>query len=261
MRSRSPATAAVFCCLAAAIRLGPALAADPSLWDGLFADGTRITGMPIVGWYAPVAQPQFGGKPMFDAANPIRWVVRTTSRPAATEPTQPFVELACGDRLPGIVEEHESGVENWRRLTPPHLLVRPLTAIDLPNRQPRGYVRVASEQVRRVVFVPRPRPPLAPAETPVRAQSVSGSRFPPRSRVTRSRRDGDDPGSIHRSLTSLALHTNARRWAGRSSGQAITVAAAGAWRERAVGTLKGFRSGPLWWFLSYPPARLGPPQR
>ena len=163
MRSRSTATAAVLCCLAAATRLGPALAADPPLWDGLFADGTRITGMPIAGWHAPASQPQLGGKPMFDAANPVRWVVRTTARPTAGEPTQPFVELACGDRLPGIVEEHESGVENWRRVTPPHLLVRPLTAIDLPNRQPRGHVRVASEQVRRVVFVPRPGPPLAPA--------------------------------------------------------------------------------------------------
>jgi hypothetical protein len=161
MRSHPLATATVFCCLAAAP--GAVAAADPLLWDGLFANGTRLAGVPIAGWNAPQPQPQFGGQPMFDAANPVRWVVRHAARPAAVEPGQPFVELACGDRLPGIVEEHESGVEDWRHMTPPHLLVRPLIPIDLPGRPPRGHVRVASEQVRRVVFVPRAGPPLAAA--------------------------------------------------------------------------------------------------
>jgi len=149
--------------MATAVLPGPALAADAPLWDGLFADGTRATGVPISGWHAAVSQPQLGGQPMFDTAKPVRWVVRQAARPAAVEPRQPFVELACGDRLPGVVEDHESGVENWRHATPPHLLVRPLTTIDLPGRPPRGHVRVASDQVRRVVFVPRAGPPPAPA--------------------------------------------------------------------------------------------------
>jgi len=163
MRSKPTATAAMIVSLAAATLPGPVVAADPLLWDGLFADGTRVAGVPITGWNAPVSQPQLGSQPMFDAANPVRWVVRQAARPAAAEPGQPFLELACGDRLPGIVEEHESGVEDWRQVTPPHLLVRPLTPIDLPGRPPRGHVRVASEQVRRIVFVPRPGPPPAAA--------------------------------------------------------------------------------------------------
>jgi hypothetical protein len=163
MRYNPTATAALIFLLVAAPLPGSVAAADPLLWDGLFADGTRLAGVPITGWNAAVSQPQLGGQPMFDAANPVRWVVRRAARPAAAEPGQPFVELACGDRLPGIVEEHESGVEDWRHVTPPHLLVRPLSPIDLPGRPPRGHVRVASEQVRRVVFVPRAGPPPAAA--------------------------------------------------------------------------------------------------
>lgn len=154
--------------LAVAVLFSLAITAEPGrafandlLWDGLFADGTRVAGVPIAGWNAPASQPQLGGKPMFDAANPVRWVIRQGLPPTASR--QPFVELACGDRLPGIVEGHTSGVEDWRRTTPPHLLVRPLAAVDLPGKSPRAHVRVASEFVRRIVIVPRIGPPLPPA--------------------------------------------------------------------------------------------------
>jgi hypothetical protein len=154
---------------AVAVLFGLAITAEPGrafandlLWDGLFADGTRATGVPIAGWNAPASQPQLGGKPMFDAANPVRWVVRQTPPAAATSP-QPFVELACGDRLPGVVEQHVSGVDDWRRATPPHLLVRPLASVDLPGRPPRSHVRVASEQVRRIVLAPRTGGAIPPA--------------------------------------------------------------------------------------------------
>ena len=157
--------------LAVAVLFSLAITAEPGrafandlLWDGLFADGTRVAGVPITGWNAPASQPQLGGKPMFDAANPVRWVVRQglpTSLPSLSRQT--FVELACGDRLTGIVEGHTSGVEDWRRTTPPHLLVRPLAAVDLPGKPPRAHVRVASEFVRRIVLVPRIGPPLPPA--------------------------------------------------------------------------------------------------
>jgi hypothetical protein len=157
--------------LAVAVLFSLAITAEPGrafandlLWDGLFADGTRATGVPIAGWNAPASQPQLGGKAMFDAANPVRWVVRQglPASPAAAS-RQSFVEMACGDRLSGIVEGHTSGVEDWRRTTPPHLLVRPLAAVDLPGKPPRAHVRVASEFVRRIVLVPRIGPPLPPA--------------------------------------------------------------------------------------------------
>ncbi len=163
MRPSTTATAAILCSLAVAACPGPTASAAPPLWDGLFADGTRVTGVPIAGWNAPASQPQLGGKPMFDPANPVRWVVRQAARPAATAPARPFVEFACGDLLPGVVEAHESGVDDWRRADPPHLLVRPLAAIDLPGRPSRDHVRVASDLVRRIVFVPGSGPPPAPA--------------------------------------------------------------------------------------------------
>ena len=158
----NPAVAVLFSLV---ITAGPRwVSANDLLWDGLFADGTRITGVPIAGWNAPASQPQLGGKPMFDAANPVRWVVQQgpLASPAAAS-RQPFVEFACGDRLPGLVEGHTSGLEDWRRTTPPHLLVRPLSPVDFPGKPPRAHVRVASEFVRRIVLVPRIGPPLPPA--------------------------------------------------------------------------------------------------
>ena len=163
MRSILYSTAAVLSSLALAA-LPARVSANELLWDGLFADGSRVTGVPIAGWNTPASQPQLGGKPMFDPANPVRWVVRQGPPVApAAGARQPFVEFACGDRLPGIIEGHISGVEDWRRTTPPHLLVQPLAAVDLPGKPPRAHVRVASEFVRRVVLVPRIGPPLPPA--------------------------------------------------------------------------------------------------
>ena len=158
----NPAVAVLF---SLAITAGPRwVSANDLLWDGLFADGSRMTGVPIAGWNAPASQPQLGGKPMFDAANPVRWVVRQGPPASPTAVArQPFVEFACGDRLPGMVEGHTSGVEDWRRTTPPYLLVQPLAAVDLPGKPPRAHVRVASEFVRRIVLVPRIGPPLPPA--------------------------------------------------------------------------------------------------
>jgi hypothetical protein len=115
MRFTPSTTAAALLCVGIAARPAAAAANDPLLHDGLFADGTRVTGVPIAGWNAPASQPQLGGRPMFDAANPVRWVVRQDAaalRPVATP--QPFIELAGGDRLPGIIEGHASGVDDWR---------------------------------------------------------------------------------------------------------------------------------------------------
>jgi hypothetical protein len=162
---RSILVSIVAACSGLAIAAGPgSAAANDLLWDGLFADGTRVTNGQIVGWNAPASRPQLGGKAMFDAVNPVRWVVRQRP-PSSPAPVrrQPFVELAGGDRLPGIVEGHASGLEDWRRTTPPHLLVRPLSPVDFPGKPPRAHVRVASEFVRRIVLVPRIGPPLPPA--------------------------------------------------------------------------------------------------
>jgi hypothetical protein len=157
MRSILHSAAATLLSLAITAMPGPASAND-LLWDGLFADGTRVAAVPIAGWNAPASQPQLGGKPMFDVANPVRWVVRQGPlAPPAAAAQQLFVELACGDRLPGMVEGHTSGLEDWRRTAPPHLLVRPLSRVDFPGKPPRAHVRVASE------FVPRIGPPLPPA--------------------------------------------------------------------------------------------------
>jgi hypothetical protein len=160
MRSILTSAVAAFISLAVVAMPARARANDP-LWEGMFADGSRVSG-PIAGWNAPASQPQIGGKPMFDAANPVRWVVRQ-GPPAASASRQPFIELACGDRLSGLVEGHASGLDDWRLTTPPHLLVRPLSSVDFPGKPSRPHVRVASDFVRRIVIEPRVGPPLPPA--------------------------------------------------------------------------------------------------
>jgi len=153
---------AAVACTAIALLAASCPAAEDLLYDGLFADGIRVSAVPVAGWHAAAAQPQLGGKALFDAVNPVRWAVRRSPPSSAVAP-QPFVELACGDRLPGVVEQHMSGIDDWRRAAPPHLLVRPSASVDLPGRPPRPHVRVASEQVRRIVLVPRTGGPVPPA--------------------------------------------------------------------------------------------------
>jgi hypothetical protein len=162
MASRPSASARVWSGLFFLAFTIPAVAAEQILYDGLFADGSRVAAVPLAGWHAPASQPQLGGKPILDAVNPVRWVVRQTP-PASAAMSQPFVEFACGDRLPGVVEQHVSGIDDWRLATSPHLVVRPLAAVDPPGRPPRAHVRVASEQVRRIVLAPRAGGPIPPA--------------------------------------------------------------------------------------------------
>lgn len=171
-------------CTGLAFLLGLVLAAVPGrspaddlLWDGLFADGSRVAAVPIAGWNAAASQPRLGGKPMFEAANPVRWVVRQSPpAPAAAPARRPFVEMAGGDRLPGVVEGHVSGLEDWRHTTPAHLRVRPLSSVASSEKSAPAHVRVASEFVRRIVLVPRVGPPLPPATILTRAGREVGFR-------------------------------------------------------------------------------------
>lgn len=136
--------------LAAAV---PAPAETP-LHEGRFADGSRVASAAFVGWHDAAGQPQLGGRPIFDPANPLRWVLTGGAGPAAPGAGEPvaFVELVGGDRLPGVVEEYRSGQESLFERLPPHLLVRPTVPVDLPGRPARTHVRVIASAVRRVVW-------------------------------------------------------------------------------------------------------------
>ena len=154
--------AALFAVLAELPAVGtPLRAAAPEQppFIAAFADGTRATAPQIADWHDAAARPTIDGRPLFDEANPARWVIGGPPQPtgpgdrsAAGEEPDGFVEFVGGDRLPGTVVEHRSGLEDWSCRLPPHLVVKPSVAVDPPGQPPRNGVRVAAERVRRVVW-------------------------------------------------------------------------------------------------------------
>jgi len=139
-----------------------ATAADPILYSAGFADGSRVAGGQLTEWHAAAAVPKLNGKPVFDPANPVRWL--RVEKPAGRFAGDPragdssgasCIEFWGGDRLPCTVQEYRSGMENWREREPPHLIVKPLVGIDLPGKPPRASLRIAIDAIRRIVWTPR----------------------------------------------------------------------------------------------------------
>jgi len=139
----------LFAVLAAVLAVGvPLRAAAPEQppFIAAFADGTRATAPQIADWHDAAARPTIDGRPLFDEANPARWVIGgllPTTGPgdrsaAAGEEPAAFVEFVGGDRLPGTVVEHRSGLEDWSCRLPPHLVVKPSVAVDPPGQPPQG---------------------------------------------------------------------------------------------------------------------------
>jgi hypothetical protein len=145
--------------IAVGIAAAAASAADPLLYSAGSADGSRVAGGQLTEWQALSAVPKLNGKPLFDPANPVRWL---RAEPPAGGPSsdsgppnssgETCIEFFGGDRLPCTVEEYRSGAENWRERQPPHLIVKPLAGIDLPGTPPRTTVRIAVDWIRRIVW-------------------------------------------------------------------------------------------------------------
>ena len=145
-------------------------AADPLLYSAGSADGSRVAGGQLTEWQAPTAVPKLNGKPLFDPANPVRWL---RAEPPAGGPSsdsgppnssgESCIEFFGGDRLPCTVEEYRSGAENWRERQPPHLVVKPLAGIDPPGKPPRTTLRIAVNWIRRIVWKRRDGRPADPA--------------------------------------------------------------------------------------------------
>ena len=145
--------------IAVGIAAAAASAADPLLYSAGSADGSRVAGGQLTEWQAPTAVPKLNGTPVFDPANPVRWLHAEPSAGGPTSDSGPpnasgesCIEFFGGDRLPCTVEEYRSGAENWRERLPPHLIVKPLVGIDLPGKPPRTTLRIAVEGIRRIVW-------------------------------------------------------------------------------------------------------------
>ncbi len=144
-RSRIPA---VICWLL----LATLAQADDQRFQAEFADGTRTNADELRNWHETNAQPVLNNKPLFDQANPARWVIDTSLK-VSSSPTA-FVEFFGGDRLPGAVVGAGSGLESKYNRVPAHLILE-RQAWNFPGVQPVTPLRVLTRWVRRVVWQKR----------------------------------------------------------------------------------------------------------
>ncbi len=77
----------------------PAMAAER--YAAQLQDGTRVEEAEIKTWHDVAAAPTIGGKPIFDAGNPARWIIDRHQPPGPPAPA--YVEFVGGDRLAGTV--------------------------------------------------------------------------------------------------------------------------------------------------------------
>jgi hypothetical protein len=119
-------------------------------FTAVWSDGTRTSGDEVLAWQSDDAKPTIGGRALFEAGDPIRWLC-DNSIPTADVPDA-YVEFVGGDRLPGRVVGYRRGTETVGRTLPPHLLVEPAVSVDLPDGPARSQLRVLAEHVRRIVW-------------------------------------------------------------------------------------------------------------
>jgi len=140
--------------LSAPALVPPAIEAAAPHYAAEWPDGARLSADTIEGWHGSDARPTLAGRALLDLARPAHWL-RNNRADAASSPAT-FVELQGGDSLPGNVVGFRAGGDAPYDQLPPHLLVEPRVAIDLPGMPPRATIRVAVEHLRRVVWKSRP---------------------------------------------------------------------------------------------------------
>src|SRR5262245_58596110 len=98
-------------------------AGRPARYVAMLSDGTRVEGDRLSNWYDSKGIPNLSGQhSLLSPANPFRWFRdRAVSLP---DLPQAFIEFIGGDRLPGVVVDYRTGVEDPYHPLPPHLIVR-----------------------------------------------------------------------------------------------------------------------------------------
>ncbi len=119
-------------------------------YGAMFTDGARVEEAEVREWFEPASTARIGGKVLFDAGNPVRWII-DRQQTAASDATM-FVEFFGGDRLAGEVIAFQPDSGNSYEFRPAHLVVRPLAEMQPPDDPQQGDVRVGLEWLRRVVW-------------------------------------------------------------------------------------------------------------
>ncbi len=114
------------------------------------ADGSRVEGAALADWHADGAKPRLDSHQLLDPAKPFRWLIDRQQRPLG--PPAAFVEMVCGDRLPGVVMLHEDDPIGAYSIDGSRLVVRPTAEITPPAKPLRPDLRVRTQFVRRIVW-------------------------------------------------------------------------------------------------------------
>ncbi|MFO1042604.1 MAG: hypothetical protein U0941_12500 [Planctomycetaceae bacterium] len=126
----------------------PSFAAER--YAALFSDGTRVEDAEVREWFELASPAKIQGKLLFDANNPVRWIIDRQQSAAIDAPM--YVEFQGGDRIAGEVTSYHAGSGNPYESLPAHLTVRPLVDLQPPDDPQLGEIRVGVEWLRRVVW-------------------------------------------------------------------------------------------------------------
>ncbi len=119
-------------------------------YTAAWSDGSRLAADEVGSWHDTNARPQLGGRALFDATNPVRWLVNNQLPPA--EQPAAMVEFVGGDRLPGRVVGFDGGLESNGCRLDPHLLVQTQIGLNRPDKPAPRHVRVRTRWISRIVW-------------------------------------------------------------------------------------------------------------
>ena len=120
---------------------------------GMRNNGARVNDERVTEWHDQTAVPKLAGQPIFDAANPFRWLI-DQAIPMPSSP-EAFVEFQGGDCLPGRVVDFVPADSDSFEAHGELLVVEPLLSIDLPGQPTTPFIRIDTRWLRRVVFQKR----------------------------------------------------------------------------------------------------------
>jgi hypothetical protein len=136
-------------CLAIVVH-SPSIVMAAERYAAMFQDGTRVQDAEVREWFEPASPAKIGGKPLFDAGNPVRWII-DRQQPIPADAAM-YVEFQGGDRLAGEVVSFRADSGNPYEQLPAHLIVRPATEVQPPDDPQQTEIRVGIDWLRRVVF-------------------------------------------------------------------------------------------------------------
>jgi hypothetical protein len=116
----------------------------------MLANGEYVHDNRVHEWHDSAAQPKLGGRAIFDAKNPFRWVIdqAVTIGPPPTA----LVEFYGGDALPGRIVDFKAAEYDSYEAHDEYLVVEPAIAVDRPGATRTPFLRVSTRWLKRVVF-------------------------------------------------------------------------------------------------------------